>query len=264
MRDYFNMDTPLPIVGLIPAAGLATRLQPLPFSKELYPIGFGSEGESIAHPKVAASYLVEQMAAGGAEQLYFILRSGKWDIPAYFGDGSRFNVSIAYLLMGLPYGAPFSADQAYTFVKDKLVLFGFPDILIAEPGAFASLVAKQAETGADVVLGVFEADNPAKWDVVELLPSGSIECVHPKPHKSSSTHAWAFACWSPAFTAFMHNYLQQIQQSISTNEKELSIGAVIQAAINNGLKVQGVQFSKDTCLDVGTPEDLRKAIIKYT
>ncbi|MBC5994277.1 nucleotidyltransferase family protein [Pontibacter cellulosilyticus] len=258
------MDTPLPIVGLIPAAGLATRLQPLPFSKELYPIGFGSEGEIIGHPKVAAAYLVEQMAAGGAEQLYFILRSGKWDIPAYFGDGSSYSLNIAYMLMGLPFGAPYSADQAYTFVKDKLVLFGFPDILLAEPGAFAHLVAKQAETEADVVLGVFEVDNPDKWDVVELHSDGSIANVYPKPHQSKSIYAWAFACWSPSFTAFMHAYLQQIQESISTSGKELSIGAVLQAAIKNGLRVQGVQFSKDSCLDIGTPEDLRKAIIKYT
>lgn len=258
------MDTPLPIVGIIPAAGLATRLQPLPFSKELYPIGFERDAESITHPKVVSAYLVEQMANGGAEQLYVILRSGKWDIPAYFGDGRKYNLSIAYLLMGLPYGAPFSADQAYTFVQDKLVLFGFPDILVAEPDAFKRLVAKQAETKADVVLGVFEVDHPAKWDMVELQPGGSIKRIYPKPHQANFTHAWAFACWSPAFTVFMHSYLQEVVESISTSNTELSIGHVLQAAIKNGLTVQSVSFEKDVCLDVGIPEDLRKAILKYT
>ncbi|GAB3203158.1 glucose-1-phosphate thymidylyltransferase [Pontibacter aydingkolensis] len=258
------MDTPLPIVGIIPAAGLATRLQPLPFSKELYPVGFEREGESIKQPKVVSAYLVEQMAAGGAEALYFILRSGKWDIPSYFGDGSKYNLSVAYLLMGLPYGAPYSSDQAYTFVKDKLVLFGFPDILISKPDAFARLIARQNETGADVVLGVFEANHPDKWDVVEVMPDGSIKSIHPKPHKSNLTHAWAFACWSPAFTAFMHNYLQQMQESIIKSGQELSMGQVLQAAIINGLNVHSVEFEKGTCLDVGTPEDLRKAILKHT
>lgn len=258
------MDTPLPIVGLIPAAGLATRLQPLPFSKELYPIGFERAGESIIQPKVVSGYLVEQMAGGGAEQLYFILRSGKWDIPTYFGDGRKYNLSIAYLLMGLPYGAPFSVDQAYAFVNDKLVLFGFPDILISESGAFAKLVTRQIETQADVVLGVFEVDYPAKWDVVELQPHGSIKNIYPKPHTANSHFAWAFACWTPAFTAFMHNYLQFAEGSIASGNNELSIGTVIQAAAKNGLTVQSVSFEKDVCLDIGTPEDLRKAILKNT
>ncbi|MEJ8800604.1 sugar phosphate nucleotidyltransferase [Pontibacter sp. H249] len=258
------MDTPLPIVGIIPAAGLATRLQPLPFSKELYPIGFEYSAESIKSPKVVSAYLIEQMAAGGAAQQYFILRKGKWDIPAYFGDGSKYNLRIAYLMMGLPYGAPYSADQAYTFVKDKLVLFGFPDILISKPGAFSRLVVKQKETNADVVLGIFEADFPDKWDVVDLLPDGSIKSVFPKPHEANLIYAWAFACWSPAFTAFMHQYLQQMQENISPSSHELSIGNVIQAAITNGLRVQSVLLEKGTCLDVGTPEDLRKAILQYT
>ncbi|WP_299820556.1 sugar phosphate nucleotidyltransferase [uncultured Pontibacter sp.] len=258
------MSSTLPIVGIIPAAGLATRLQPLPFSKELYPIGFEQEGERIKHPKVVAAYLVERMAAGGAEQLYFILRSGKWDIPSYFGDGSKYNLSIAYLLMGLPYGAPFSVGQAYAFVQNKLVLFGFPDILISESDAFNKLVARQAETAADVVLGIFEVDNPKKWDVVERQDDGSVEIIYPKPHQANAKHAWAFACWRPEFTAFMHNYLIEVTESTAASQKELSMGHVLQAAINNGLRVQSVLFEKGTCLDVGTPEDLQKAILKFT
>ena len=264
VRDYFKMKSTLPIVGVIPAAGTASRLQPLPFSKELYPIGFEKTNGSISHTKVAAAYLVEQMAAAGAEQLYFILRKGKWDIPSYFGDGSQFDLSIAYLIMGLPHGSPFSTDQAYSFVKDKLVLFGFPDILLAVPGAFEKLVQKQEETGAAIVLGIFETDNPEKWDVVVLQTDESINSIHPKPHISSSKHAWAFACWSPEFTIFMHDYLQQALERPESITSELSIGHVLQAALKSGLKVSSVLFERNCCLDVGTPEDLQKAILKYT
>ena len=264
VRDYFKMRSTLPIVGVIPAAGTASRLQPLPCSKELYPIGFEKSSERMSHPKVAATYLVEQMASGGAEQLYFILRKGKWDIPAYFGDGGQFDLSIAYLIMGLPHGAPFSADQAYAFVKDKLVLFGFPDILLNAPHAFEKLVQMQKETGAAVVLGIFETDNPGKWDAVELQTDGSIKRVHPKPHENSSGHAWAFACWSPEFTAFMHSHLRQAIERPESITSELSIGHVLQAALKSGLKVSSVLFERNCCLDVGTPEDLKKAILKYS
>ncbi len=44
------------IIGLIPAAGQATRLAPLPCSKELYPIGLERGG---ARPKVVCEYLLD-------------------------------------------------------------------------------------------------------------------------------------------------------------------------------------------------------------
>jgi glucose-1-phosphate thymidylyltransferase len=76
------------IIGLIPAAGQATRIAPLPCSKELYPIGFrtvpGSDG---LRPKAVSHYLLEKMQIAGVRKAYFILRQGKWDIPAYWGDG---------------------------------------------------------------------------------------------------------------------------------------------------------------------------------
>ena len=36
-----TLQVPLEVVGLVPAAGMAKRLQPFPCSKEVYPVGFG-------------------------------------------------------------------------------------------------------------------------------------------------------------------------------------------------------------------------------
>ena len=65
------------VIGLIPAAGLATRLAPLPCSKELYPVGFWSEysGQQV-HPKAVWQYLLEKMRLAGISKAYFILRQG--------------------------------------------------------------------------------------------------------------------------------------------------------------------------------------------
>ncbi|MER2997772.1 nucleotidyltransferase family protein [Pontibacter populi] len=249
------------IVGIIPAAGLGSRLGQIPFSKELYPIGFKADGSS----KVVSEYLLEMMREAGAEQVYFILRNGKWDIPGYFGDGSNYNLAFAYLLMNRPYGTPFSVDQAYSFVKDKTIAFGFPDIIVEPANVFTQLLEKQQETGATIVLGLFEVAHPHKWDMVNADDAGNVKTILPKPENSNLTQAWCIAVWTPAFTAFMHQYLQQIEEQFIVGElKELSMGAVIQAAIDNGMIVQSVCFSGDSCLDVGTPEDLRKAIKRLT
>ena len=52
------------VVGLIPAAGMATRLQPFPCSKEVYPVGFARDAKSgLPAPKVAAHW--EKFRAAG-------------------------------------------------------------------------------------------------------------------------------------------------------------------------------------------------------
>jgi glucose-1-phosphate thymidylyltransferase len=100
------------IIGLIPAAGRASRLSPLPMSKELYPIGFSRARGEVTSPKVVSQYLLERMAGAGVREAYFILRPGKWDIPGYFGDGSGTGVRLAYLTVHVPFGVPFTLNQA--------------------------------------------------------------------------------------------------------------------------------------------------------
>jgi len=253
------------VVGLIPAAGEGTRLAPLPCSKELFPVGFAPHPQrGTPHPKVVAAYLLEHMQRAGAEKLYLVLRNGKWDIPAYFGDGSVYGIQLAYLMMQRPYGCPFSLDQAYAFVRRQRVVFGFPDILISADGAYTALLQRQQETGAEVVLGCFPVAAAHKWDMVELAQDGRVTSVLPKPSGSGFTYAWAFACWAPGFTEFMHVYLQEVTPGLLAAGGELSLGEVLEAAICSGLQVQSVCFAEDACLDVGTPEDLHKAICRLS
>ena len=75
-------------MGLVPAGGKGKRISPLPCSKELYPVGFHDAHEDLGlRPKVVSHYLLEKMRLANITKTYIILRKGKWDIPAYFGDG---------------------------------------------------------------------------------------------------------------------------------------------------------------------------------
>ena len=117
--DNRNKEFRREIVGLIPAAGRATRIAPLPCSKEIYPVGFKTDGAgNITVPKAVFHYLLDKMRLAGVTKTFIVLREGKWDIPAYLGDGTSFNMNLAYLMLGLPYGVPYTIDQAYPFIKD--------------------------------------------------------------------------------------------------------------------------------------------------
>src|SRR3954467_8959405 len=71
--------------GIIPAAGIGSRIQPLAFSKELLPVGSrfvdGSE-----RPKAVSEYVVERMLAAGVTKLCFVISPGKPDIVKYYGS----------------------------------------------------------------------------------------------------------------------------------------------------------------------------------
>src|SRR5881275_2173419 len=72
--------------GIIPAAGVGSRIQPLAFSKELLPVGSRLDGD-IERPQAVSEYLVERMLLAGANRLCFVISSGKSDIMEYYGDG---------------------------------------------------------------------------------------------------------------------------------------------------------------------------------
>ncbi len=270
MSSDFRQDTKhyREVIGLLPAAGLAKRISPLPFSKELYPIGFQKiNRENGLRTKVVSHYLLDKMRLAQINKAFFILRKGKWDIPSYFGDGKMLNMHIAYLMMNLPFGVPYTLDQAYPFVQDVIVALGFPDIIFQPDDAFVHLINRQAETNANIVLGVFPVDNCNKWDMVDICDDGRIRQIVIKPVQTDLRHTWGIAVWTPVFTRFMHEYLANIQNqntnkvdkfNNTSKQRELFVGDVIQAAIENNLQVDGVLFPDDTCLDIGTPEDLLK------
>lgn len=253
-------DASLNIVGLLPAGGQATRLAPLPLSKELYPIGFHSpHPQETARPKVVSHYLLENMRLAGIRKAFFILRPGKWDIPGYFGDGTMLDMHLGYLTVHVLYGVPYTLNQAYPFVQDSLVALGFPDILFQPPNAYTRLIVRQRVRQADVVLGLFPTTNPHKVGVVDVDATGQVLQIIEKPLQTHLTHMWGIALWTPQFTEFLHHYLQT-----HTPDRELPIGDVIQASIAAGLRVEAEIFTDGSYLDVGTPEDLARAIRTLT
>jgi glucose-1-phosphate thymidylyltransferase len=44
---------------------------------------------------------------------------------------------------------------------------------------------------------------------------------------------------------------------------DVPVGAVIKAAVRQGLSVESVSFPRGAYLDIGTPADLRKAVRTY-
>lgn len=251
--------TPLPLFGLIPAAGRAVRLGPLPCSKELLPIGF-RETPSGPVPKVAGHYLLERFRAGSVRRIFMVLHESKGDVPRYFGTGEMADVDLAYLFIPGSRSVPETLDRAFPFVADAIVALGFPDVIFQPVDAYARLIERQAATGADLVLGMFPAARCQTTDMVELAPAGRVVRVEIRPASTTLKHNWLIAVWGPAFTRF----LREAVRSAPAVEAELQIGAVVQSAVATGLHVEGVEFPAGSYRDIGTPDQLAAAIREHT
>lgn len=245
------------VIGLIPAAGQATRLAPLPGSKELYPIGLSGEGHA-ARPRVVSHFLLEAMRRAGIGRAFFILREGKWDIPAYYKDGAALlEMSLGYLIMRHPYGPAFTLDAAYPFVQGATVAIGFPDIVFQPADAFTHCLAQLQEGGADVVLGLVPFGQPEIADMVEVDEAGRVRAILIKQPAHHLRYSWVVAVWGPTFTEFMHARLTDALKQIDATQ-EWHVGRVVQAALQAGLRVDSVAFPEGGYVDYGSPEALRR------
>jgi len=199
------------------------------------------------------------MRLGGVQRAYVVLRDGKWDIPAYLGDGQEVGLQLAYLMGSVPYGVPFTLDQAYDFVKGRIVACGFPDILTEPEGVFGPLLQRLDETGAAVALALFPAEDPQLMDQVQVDEDGRVLRIQVKPGPDRLDSGWVVAAWGPEFTELLHSWVFEASEHIRRDgalDREHHLGDVIQAAVEAGLVVQSVPFPSGTFIDIGAPERL--------
>jgi NDP-sugar pyrophosphorylase family protein len=253
------------VVGVVPAAGRAKRISPMPCSKEIFPIGFRHDDHDQVRTQVVSHHLLAKFARAGASRAYIVLRDGKWDIPAYFGDGRLAGIDLAYLVLGESIGPPDTVDRAYPFVADDDVVFGFPDILFGPDDVFERLLAKMHDTSSDVALGLYPAIDPRQMDMATVDERGRVSSLQLKPEQTDLRYCWLCAVWSPAFTGFMHGFVRNERSGFSASaaaysgidpQGDLPMGAVIKAAIDGGLTACGIEFPDATYLDIGVPDHL--------
>jgi len=253
-------------VAVLPAAGRSLRLAPLPCSKEVLPVGFGPiPGIQGTRPKVVSYYLLECLRKAGVRKGYVVMRQGKWDIPAYWGDGEILGMDLAYVVIEGSSGPPDTIDRAYPFIKDKVVAFGFPDIIFRPRDIFTKLLARLDRSGGDAVLALFPAHDPKAMDMIDIDENLRVREIHLKPKTTRLRYAWLCAAWTPVFTEFLHQFLHRVRKGGSVglvgNRKidpqgDIPVGAVLAAAVQAGLKIEGVTFPTGRYIDIGTPQAL--------
>jgi len=241
----------LKIIGLIPAAGYATRLgTTVTGSKELIPIA-----TAVSPARPVCEYLLQQMQRAGIERAVMVIRESKSDIPMRLKTGAGLGMQIEYVVTAATPSVPHTVACAQAQMRDAVVVLGFPDLLVHEQDCVARLVDAFRAHPVDVLLGLFPLVN-GDMDAVEMAQRRVIRVV-PKPRSTIVAHTWGFAVWSDRFTEYLHARLASGHFITSTREPHM--GDILDAAIRDGLTVEGVPISIRPFLDIGTPEGLAAA-----
>jgi len=210
--------------------------------------------------RVACDCLLALLRAGGAARAFVVLRDEKWDVARYLGSGDAWGLLLAYLSLADSPSLPHSLDRAYPFVRGERVALGFPDVQLGPDDAIARLAARQAETAADLVLGLFPTARPQSTDMVEVDAGGRVVRVEVRPQQTALRLCWLLAVWGPSFTEHLHRVVTAAAEVAAAGEGELQIGAVVAGAVEAGLDVRGVELPGGWFRDVGTPAGLLAAL----
>jgi dTDP-glucose pyrophosphorylase len=233
-------------IGIIPAAGLGTRMQPLAFSKELLPVGARIE-DHVARPRAVAEYLVERLILGGAERLCFIVSPDKADIMSYFG-GRVSGVPICYVVQPRPAGLCDAIFCALPFMTDaESALVGLPDTVWFP----AHLMRDLPE---DVLaFALFPVAHPEHFDAVLLDPRGDVRSIDVKSARPGTSWIWG------AFRA-PGAVLRELERLWNTRDRvDLLLGTLVNAYVAQGGRAVGVRSGR-AYVDVGTRDGYREAV----
>lgn len=181
--------------GIIPAAGIGSRIQPLAFSKELLPVGSRID-DGIERPRAVSEYLIERMMLGGATKIVFVISPTKSDIIEYFGGGLG-DTRFAYVVQQQPGGLCDAIFQALPLVCperrsesgalqlwDEPVVVGLPDTIWYPSHALASLPDDRLS------FLCFPVEEPQHFDAVVSEPDGRIQEIQVKQDAPASHWVW--------------------------------------------------------------------------
>jgi glucose-1-phosphate thymidylyltransferase len=216
------------VVGVIPAAGYATRLQPLNVSKEVYPVG----GRPVM------DYLMERMWAAPCDELRVVTRREKDDVIA----NARRNG--ARVIEARPPTLARSVLEGMRGLADAdVVLLGFPDSIWEPLEGYADVLAL-LRAGWEVALGLFRASDLRRYEPVVFDDSGKVLRIEFKPERPSS--AWIWGCAAASV------------RTLRGLESQEEPGMLFNALSAEG-SVAGVRLS-ESYVDMGTHSGLREAL----
>lgn len=236
-------------VGIIPAAGLATRLGPLGYPKELLPITYvqGEGGHLRPLPVIEAS--LRQLRTAGIGRCMVVTSERKPELAQYLGSGGAIGLDIAYVRQSEAGGLAAAVALTVPWTRGAASCLLLPDTIVRPLDALKTMRAAFESRGADLVLGVFPTAKPRELGPVRFDASSRVIEVQDKPATTDLANSWGLAIWGDRFS-----------QQIAAAPPDANLGLLFHQAAQSGLNVIACWFETGEFHDVGTPKGLAEAL----
>ncbi len=232
--------------GIVPAAGLGTRIQPLAFSKELLPVGTRFDG-TTERPRAVSEYLVERMLQAGVTQVCFVISPAKSDIMTYFGGQFR-GAAACYAVQQNPNGLCDALFSALPFMApDDNIYVGLPDTIWFPENGFLALPDGQFS------FLCFPVAQPELFDAVITDEAGAIQEIQVKQRNARSQWVWG------AFKLTGEHLASLYRLWCRRSKQDQYLGTLVNAYIDEGGAALGIKRG-DVYVDVGTLHGYREAL----
>src|SRR3989344_5339456 len=227
------------IIGILPMAGKGSRLQPIGFSKELYPVIYKQKHFAISEFSVLA------MSNAGADEIKLVINPEKSDIARYYAQKDYKTCMYFYNSPSLPESCLFPIDRLH---DDDICLFGLPDTLFSPLDGYEKIRIK-IENGADLCLGLFEVPDGSKYDSVLVDDENNVLSVSVKQVPPLSNFIWGI--WGGKVKT-LKELKKAINSQSTKGEKLLGVG-FHKLAQSKKINFKAVQIG-NTYFDIGTME----------
>lgn len=242
-------------VGVIPAAGLASRLGPLGYPKELLPITYvpGEDGHLRPLPVIEASF--RQLREAGVGRALVITSDRKPELMQYLGNGGGIELDLAFLQQARAEGLAAAVALALPWTKGANTCLLLPDTIVRPEAALKQARALFESAGADLALCVLPTDKPKELGPVRFDSEMRVTEVQDKPAETDLNNSWAMAIWGPRFA-------ELLGRAVKAHPGQ-TLGAVFQQAVDAGLNARAIWFPDGAFYDVGTPKGLAEALPQF-
>jgi len=237
--------------GLIPAAGLGTRLQPITLAipKELLLIG----------NKAVIEYVIESMKEAGVTDITVIVGWRKNAILDYLGSGKRLGVNISYVVQDERNGLAKAVESGKQLMGDNPFLVVLGDDFFYPKTFLKEILDFHKKQNADATIGVAEIEDPTRHGIIKPGDNNKIEDIVEKPSKEKAPSN--LGCMGVYI--FEPSIFDAIKKTKPGFKDEYQITDSIKIMIEEGYKVLYSKINGEH-IDVGTLEDLKKANLRFS